>query len=576
MKKGTSRFALLGLSVLLALLSAFFPTEWYEALPRGVDVPPRPIEGTTLLRLTFLIESLVAAVFALTGWSPVAYAEAESAASRFQSAAADDISPRQALIALTITFALGVVLRTYRLELDLWLDEIATAGTYAARPLLEIFGSYLSPGNHLLNSLLVRMSTSVFGSSEWAVRLPAALFGIATIPVMYWAARFAMSRAASVGAALLLAVSYHHIFFSQNARGYSGYLFFVLLGSALLASLLRHDSFRRWVAYVIVMSLSFAALMTAAFTLVAHVIIGVIALVLRHRRGLPVRPLAERLTLAFGAIGLFAFQIYALSIPDVIAIFPTVYNVQESGYAFFSREFFAELAGGVSAGFGLAAVPLLAVGAVGFVILVRRSWVVGMSLFLTVAVTVLSLIIRGQTVTPRLLLPGLFLAILSAMATVDAITHSPRRPGFLSRIPSRFLTLGFSAVLAIVSLLTLPAYYSAPKQPYRQAIKYLDGSTGPQADVIVVFPAVGGFRYYLSREHVDTTSYHFVTTMADYDSALVSIVSRREVLATTLPRVLRSTTPPLAERIERDWVPFQTFRGTLGGGSITLWRKRPL
>ncbi len=572
-----SRLALLGLSAALALASALFPTEWYQLLPRARGGPPRPFDGTTLLRLTFLTEALVAAAFAITGWRPSADAALAGTTAPIHLPKDEDISRVRALVLLALVFVFAVLLRTFRMDLDLWLDEIATVRGYAARPLLEIFGSYLSPGNHLLNSLLVRISTSVFGVSEWSVRLPAVVFGIATIPAMYYAARLAMSRAASVGSALLLAVSYHHIFFSQNARGYSGYLFFILLGTALFGSVLRRESFLKWAAYVLVMSLSFAALMTAAFAFAAHVIVGAIALLLRRRRGLPVRPLVERLTLAFGAIGLLAFHIYAISIPDVIAIYPTVFNVQGSGYVFFSREFFAEIARGVSAGFafGVAAIPLLAVGAAGFVILLRRSWVLGMGLLLSVAVTVFYLLLRGQSVAPRLLLPALPLAILSCMATVDALAYSRRRPGFLSRIPSRYLSLGFCAVLTVASVLTLPGYYSAPKQPYRQTIRYLREAE-PQSDVIVVFPGAGGFQYYLAREGVDAANYHYVMTMAEYDLAMRSSRIGRGVLATTLFRVLRSTSPPLAEKIEEEWVPVRSFRGTLGDGGITLWRKKAL
>lgn len=571
------RLALLGLSLGLALAAVLFPTGWYEAMPRAADLPPRMIEGTTLLRLTFLIEALLVAGFAVTCWSPDPEPDVIGVRPASHDPDGDDLSRKQALVLLSIVFVVGVVLRVFRLELDLWLDEIATVSMYAARPMLEIYGSYLSPGNHLLNSLLIRASSLVFGVSEWSVRLPAVLLGAATIPVMYWAARLAMSRAASVGAALLLAVSYHHIFFSQNARGYSGYLLFVLLSSALLASVLRRGSFARWTGYVFATALGFAALMTTAFALVAQVMVGAAALWLRRRRGIPLRPLLERLAIAFGAVGLLAFQIYAVAIPDVVAIYPTVFNVQGSGYVFFSREFLAEIARGLSAGFalGIAALPLLAVAGGGFIILFRRSWVLAASLLLSVAVTVVFLLVRGQSIAPRLLLAGLPLAILSCMATVDAIARSRRRPGFLTRVPSRVLALGLSAILAVASALTLPAYYSAPKQPYRQAIRHLETTKTAQSDVIVIYPAVGGFRYYLRQEAVpDSLAYHFVNTMADYDFALQSGDAGRQLLATTLFRVLRSSTPLLAERVEREWVPVKTFRGTLGDGNVMVWRRR--
>ena len=495
---------------------------------------------------------------------------------RHLAAPGSDLSRNHALLLLAVASALGVVLRTHRIGLDLWLDEIATVVAYSARPLLEIFGSYQSPGNHLLNSLLVRLSTSAFGESEWSVRLAAVVFGVATIPLMYWAGRLAMSRAASVGAALLLAVSYHHIFFSQNARGYTAHLFSVLASSALLASALRKDHLLKWVAYVLAMTLGFAALMTTAFTLAGHMVVGAIALIAAQRRGAPLLPLAGRLFAAFGATGLLALQVYAVSIPDVIAVYPTVYGSEASGYALLSREFASQLMRGVSAGFalGFAAIPLIAVAFAGFVVLMRRNWVLALSLFLSVGITVLYLLVRGQTIVPRLMLPGLPLAILSCMATIEATTQLLARRGLFSRLKPAVVSLAIAVLLSGVSLLALPRYYSAPKQPYRSAIRHLEKVRG-EDNVFVIFPGVGGFRYYLGRESVsDTAAYHYVSSVPEYAAALDSIGAADAFLTTTLFRVMRTSTPDLAERIEREWVPVRQFRGTLGDGTITVWRRR--
>jgi uncharacterized membrane protein len=58
----------------------------------------------------------------------------------------------------------------------------------------------------------------------------------------------------------VLAVSYHHIFFSQNARGYSAALFFALATSGLLIRALWDDRGWRWCLYVAAMVLGFASL----------------------------------------------------------------------------------------------------------------------------------------------------------------------------------------------------------------------------------------------------------------------------------------------------------------------------
>jgi 4-amino-4-deoxy-L-arabinose transferase-like glycosyltransferase len=163
---------------------------------------------------------------------------------------------------LAAIIALAAVLRCISLGSDLWIDEITTIVDYRNMPTMQVIGSYLRSNNHLLNTLLMKAAIAVFGEHEWSARLPAMLFGVATIPVIYWVARLAMSRLASLGAALLLALSYHHIFFSQNARGYTAYLFFALLSTGALARGLQRDEMRQWALYVVSVVLGFASLGT--------------------------------------------------------------------------------------------------------------------------------------------------------------------------------------------------------------------------------------------------------------------------------------------------------------------------
>ncbi len=572
------RIALMVTAGTLALAAAALSDDWYDALPRPADAPPRAFRGTTLLRLALVVDSVLLAWFALRRRTARVERPFAQETMEFgpQAEKMGDLSRNQVRLILPLIIVLGAALRFYMLGHDLWLDEIGAVVTYAARPLGEIYAAYLSPGNHLLNSLLVRVAVSAFGESEWSVRLAAALFGIATVPVMYVAARVALSRAASVGAALLLAVSYHHIFFSQNARGYSGHLFGALLACALLAKAIRQDLPARWVGYVLSMTVAFAALMSAAFTFAAHLIVGAVAVASRRRKGRTLPPLGSRMIKAFAITGYLAFHIYAIVVPDVLAIYPTVYGVQGSGYIIFSREFLAELQRGVFAGFGVGPLALLflGTGAVGFVILARRSWELAMSLLLSIIITLLYLIVKGQTIAPRLLLLGVPLAILACVAAIEAGARLLSRRGVISSPPALKAALGVTTILALISLLALPGYYSAPKQPYRAAIRYIENERDGEA-VTVVFPAVGGFRYYLAKEKVsDTATYHFVGNMTEYEAVLTSLRPGEGLLATTLFRVLRSGSDTLADRITRDWVAVKTFRGTVGGGDISVWRRR--
>src|SRR5207245_4620972 len=56
---------------------------------------------------------------------------------------------------------------------------------YASHPLSVALTIYGSPNNHILHSLLMHFAYRMFGSAEWALRLPALLAGIAIVPLTY-------------------------------------------------------------------------------------------------------------------------------------------------------------------------------------------------------------------------------------------------------------------------------------------------------------------------------------------------------------------------------------------------------
>ncbi len=198
-----------------------------------------------MFQISLLIEGLVLVSLGLVDWKFRRLRPAERL-SGGQLPQAEVLSERTALWLLCTITLVGLALRLWRLDSELWLDEVISRLAYGQASALEIWVSYESSNNHLLNSLLVKLSVALWGEKEWAIRLPACLFGLATVPALFWTARLAISRWAGLGAALLLAVSYHHIFFSQNARGYTSYLFFSLLSSGLLHKGLQQDRFRDW------------------------------------------------------------------------------------------------------------------------------------------------------------------------------------------------------------------------------------------------------------------------------------------------------------------------------------------
>ena len=118
---------------------------------------------------------------------------------------------------------IAAFLRFHDLNDGLWLDEILTQVNYTKLPFGEIFATYDSQNQHFLYSLLSHGSYLLFGESAWALRLPAALFGLASIWALFEFSKEVSSRREALLSCAFFAFSYHHIWFSQNARGYTGW-----------------------------------------------------------------------------------------------------------------------------------------------------------------------------------------------------------------------------------------------------------------------------------------------------------------------------------------------------------------
>jgi len=483
-----------------------------------------------------------------------------------------DACPNRARALLLITVA-GLGLRFYRLDADLWLDEITPLYDYGRMSAFHVMTSYTSSNNHLLNTLLVKGTVALAGPQEWAIRLPAVLFGTATVPVLYWVARNALSRQTSLGVALLLAVSYHHIFFSQNARGYSAYLFFSLLTSGLLLRGLKIDRHDTWSLYVIGMVLNFAANLLALVVFAAHVIVGAILVLKVRLTGCPVRAVARRLLGVAAITGLLGFHLYATVLPQAYVFIRAEYVKKSVGYALFSHEHAAELIRGVSAGFGIAGVVgmvlfLLVVG-FGFIDLWRRHPLLALMLVLPEILTAGGLVLGGLQFTPRFFLLGLPLALLCLATFIDRMAMNI---GLLLDVSDAKLTVAAFGIVCLASLAALPTYYSRPKQDFRGAIRYVEQHRASGDLVLPLFLADWGYRFYGGHfglvEHKD---FFPVRSLEALNSVLRDHPGARTWAVMTFPRILRLSQPDLYTRIHDGWFPVRTFPGTMGDGDVSVW-----
>ncbi len=115
----------------------------------------------------------------------------------------------------------GFVLRLISINQSLWIDE-ATSALTTKMSVVDLFGKFLPGDFHPpFYYLLLRVWSSLFGSSEVVLRSLSILFGLATIYLMY--------KLGGRVAALLMATSGLHIYYSQEARMYAMSAFLVSL-----------------------------------------------------------------------------------------------------------------------------------------------------------------------------------------------------------------------------------------------------------------------------------------------------------------------------------------------------------
>ncbi|MBN2168040.1 MAG: glycosyltransferase family 39 protein [Actinobacteria bacterium] len=136
---------------------------------------------------------------------------------------------------------------------------------FAARPLSIGLSHYPYPNNHLLNTFLEHITTSILGHDPWAIRLPAFLAGVLIIPLAYLVIRRIYDRDSALLGAAFIAASSQLIEYSSNARGFSIQTL-CILGLILVAlHLMRNGGSLGWFLFVGISAISFYAIPTALY-----------------------------------------------------------------------------------------------------------------------------------------------------------------------------------------------------------------------------------------------------------------------------------------------------------------------
>lgn len=548
--KFTSSNVLAAITFGLAL--AIPPGSLAERLATSTTAAGTLAAGFWLLKAALVA---IAGLTAFTARSP-ALRPVDEPLTSLDPASQDPPGPNETYVVLAV-LGVAVGLRIWGLGLGLWYDEVHTLVEYVRNPLAVIVTTFGSQNNHPLYSLAARVSIVVFGESAWALRLPAALFGAVSIWVVYRFGTLITRRREALLAAALLSVSYHHVWFSQNARGYTVLLVWTVVGTWLFVRLLsvRQVTWFLILGYGLAMALAAYTHLTAVLTVVAHAGVWLVLAWRRRMRAPSPAPWPAFAGLAWATV--LTFTLYAIVLPQLVtATVATTRASVETAWqdpSWLLSEALVGLATGVPGGWVTVLMGVLVVG-MGVASYWRRSPVVISLMVLPGVITVSAAMGLSYNLWPR------YVFFLSGFGALIII-----RGGFqlvalvLHRRATTWATVGTAVVIA-ASATTVPRAWT-PKQDFSGAARFVDQVSKPNDTVVLVdYVAQYLFQKYMERPWIAVDDLESLESIED--------ASEQTWLLYTFPVRLPAVYPGIWDRIGQSYDTAAVFPGTVGGGTI--------
>jgi mannosyltransferase len=214
--------------------------------------------------------------------------------------------PRRRALAIAAGLAAiaAIVRGVARPGRPMWFDEtftLALARLPADRLLWPLTHEEANGGLYVLLVRAALRAGDAVGADDLAVaRLVAAAAGVAAVPALYLACRRALGDAPAALAALLLAVSRFHVYYSVEARGYVLAVLLVVLAAGALVSLLEAPRAAPSLAFAVLAPLATWSHAFAALGLAAQGMAALLHPSVRGARG----PSAARAVRAWLAVAL--------------------------------------------------------------------------------------------------------------------------------------------------------------------------------------------------------------------------------------------------------------------------------
>ncbi len=163
--------------------------------------------------------------------------------------------PRADLAAFALVVLVGLGLRLLLIDAPLDHDEAGSYVNHASKPIAQTL-SNAAASWHMFLSVVVKASVAVFGNTNWSIRLPVFVFGMATLFLTYWMGAQLFSRPAALIGTAFAAIAFPLVEYSVNARGYALGNAFFLLAVGLAAIAVKKNNMAAWLLLVPASALS--------------------------------------------------------------------------------------------------------------------------------------------------------------------------------------------------------------------------------------------------------------------------------------------------------------------------------
>ncbi|NOD65547.1 MULTISPECIES: glycosyltransferase family 39 protein [unclassified Ruegeria] len=479
---------------------------------------------------------------------------------------------RNDVVVLLFILLLAAVLRTAGLNAPLWYDEIWTVDTHIRLPWGEMMRDY-SMNHHYFFSLQAKLVSQIFGEQAWAYRFPAVVFGVGLVGAIWWLARDVASTKVAHVSALLVALSYHQVWFSQNARGYTELAFWSTLGFVLFLRGIRHPTFGTWIAFGLTAAAAVFTHLTGVFFFVALGLVWLMSLTTGLGRGELTRNWVVRPLVGVA----FALVLILLAyLPILPSIAGTMGEIAGTSAADPMQEFQNPLwtiVEGVRTTIGNINVgPMMLIVIIGGLIAIICG-VIGAhsaqplffpSIVAHIGVTLAILLTFDMRIWPRFFFvdigPTIILVVIGCQIAASLAARVFGRPA----LGRSLFVLGIFLMIGL-SLFLVQRNYVAPKQNLAGAFAFAEDIREPSERVYAINP---GGPIFASHFEANWTT---IDSPEEYAEAMVK--PGPVLLVVLFPNRMFRTIPAL-ERDTGEALEFiKGFPGTLGDGAILVYRR---